>query len=104
MSKEHIWEVSKVDCVVNYENSTTPVCNIHWKLTTKNTEGFVYTAIHNGFVAVNISPSDALSLSKESALTLLLSTLGNRVSSIEAENSSILDEMIIPVVPVITVK
>jgi hypothetical protein len=44
-----------------------------------------------------------MALTKESALTLLLATLGTRVASIEEENSGILDEMIVPVIPVVTV-
>ena len=103
MSKEHIWEVSRVDFVVDFEVGTNPICNVHWKLTTKNIDGFIYTSVHNGFAPVDITPEEAMIISKESALTLLLTTLGDRVSSIENENSSILDEMIIPVIPVITI-
>jgi hypothetical protein len=102
MSKVNSWEVPRIECSVDYENGSTPICNIHWKLTTKNTEGFIYTAVHNGFVKVDITPTEAMALTKESALTLLLKTLGNRVASIEEENSNILDEMIFPVIPVIT--
>jgi hypothetical protein len=103
MSKVHVWEVPRIDCSVDYENGSTPICNIHWKLTTKNTEGFVYTAIHNGFVEANITPTEALALTREAALTLLLATLDSRVATIENENSGILDEMIVPVIPVITI-
>jgi hypothetical protein len=103
MSKVHVWEVPRIDCSVDYENGSIPICNIHWKLTSKNTEGFIYTSINNGFVEVDITPTEALALTKESALTLLLTTLGTRVASIEEENSGILDEMIVPVIPVITI-
>lgn len=103
MSKVHVWESPKVESVVDYENGSTPICNIHWKLTTKNTEGFIYTSIHTGYVEVDITPTEAMALTKETALTLLLETLGTRVASIEEENSGILDEMIVPVIPVITI-
>lgn len=103
MSKVNNWEVPRIDCLIDYENGSTPICNIHWKLTTKNTEGFIYTSINNGFVEVDITPSEAMALTKEYALTLLLETLGTRVASIEQENSRILDEMIFPVIPVVTV-
>jgi hypothetical protein len=102
MSKVNSWEVPRIECSVDYENVSTPICNIHWKLTTKNTEGFIYTAVHNGFVEVDITPTEAMTLTKESAHTLLLKTLGNRVASIEEENCNILDGMIFPVIPFIT--
>lgn len=103
MSKEHVWSAPKVECVKDFEISPIPICNIHWKLTTKNTENYVYTSIHNGYVEVSISPEELIALTQEEALTLLLSTLGNRVYSIENENSTNLDQMIFPVIPVVQI-
>lgn len=102
MSKQHTWEAAKVDCVTDFSGSPTPVCNIYWKLTTKNTENYVYTSINNGYVNINLTPEETLALSKEDALTLLMSTLGSRAQTLENENSTVLDGMIIPVVPMIS--
>lgn len=103
MSKEHVWVVPKIECVTDFEISPTPICNIHWKLTTKTTENYVYTSIRNGYVEVSISPEEGIALSKEAALTLVLSTLGDKVYLMENENSNDLDEMIIPVIPVVQI-
>jgi hypothetical protein len=102
MSKEHTWAAAKVECITDFSVSPTPVCNIYWKLTTKNTENYVYTSISNGYVQVDITPEEATALSEEAALALLLSTLGDRLQTLEDENATILDGMIVPVIPVLS--
>ena len=102
MSKQHTWSVTRVECAVNYDGDTNPVVvSAQWQLTTKNTDNFVYTSIYNGATELNLTPTQALALSNADALTLTLAALGDKVQSVEAENSTLLDELIIPVIPVL---
>jgi hypothetical protein len=104
MSKQHSWSVDHIECTKQYTEGAVPVCNIHWKLTTKNTENYVYTAIHNGITAIDMSVQNALNLSSDDALKLVLDILGAAGSqSVEDENSIQLDNLIIPIIPVIRI-
>ena len=104
MSKQHSWSVDRIECSKKYTDDVSPVCNIHWKLTTKNTENYVYTAIHNGITTIDMSIQDALNLSSDDALQLVLDILGaSGAQSVEDENSIQLDNLIVPIVPVIRI-
>ena len=104
MSKQHSWSVDRIECTKQYTESAIPVCNIHWKLTTKNTENYVYTSIHNGITPIDMSVTDALTLSNDDALKFVLDILGAAgAQSVEDENSIQLDNLIVPIIPVIRI-
>jgi hypothetical protein len=102
MSKQHTWSITRVECTVNYDGNTNPVVvSAQWQLKTQNIDNFVYTSIYNGTTELNLTPTQALAISNADALTLTLSTLGAKVQAVEDENSTILDNLMIPVIPAI---
>lgn len=98
MNFNQTWSISQIECTKSFDELVQAVNRIHWKLTTENTEGYVYKVIQMGAVNTTLTTEQALSLSPEDAMSIAKQLLGETVESIEASGIVQLQNIMIPVV------
>ena len=97
MNINQTWSIRNIECTRAYDDSIQSSNKIHWKLTTQNTDGYVYTVTQLGAVEVSLTPEQCVGLSPEDALSIAKNKLGDSVAILEASGIEQLNQMM-PVV------
>lgn len=98
MNYKQTWSITQIECTKSYDELVTSSNRIHWKLTTQNVDGYVYTIMQMGAVDTELTTEQCLSLTPADALSIAKQLLGDSVPTLEASGITQLENIMIPVV------